>query len=495
MVFLNYSTMQMVAKIVYYGPGLCGKTTNLKQIYRKTSPKSRGEMVSLETETDRTLFFDLLPMDVGVVGGFKTKFQLYTVPGQVFYNSTRKLVLKGVDGVVFVVDSQEPMLEANRNSFDNLCENLAELGLSLGDIPLVFQFNKRDLPNLTSVAGLNEALNQDGRPFIEASAINGKGVFETLKEISRLTLVKLRAKASGDEPKPRREQAKLTVQSDNRQRIKEEIRSHAGDFSVDLEEETQGNVPVDELPAHVGEALPESVTFDTGDETVAMSADSAEELSNGLPNISSPAMDVMPGGSIDDSFEALDEQLEDLNDFDLDFPDEDDTESDEDSLEMQGFEDFEGDGPDLSAGPESPTKPAVPAAQALLRDSAEARRQQQRIIAKSNPDKRQALASSLQEIESLATQIVTSKTAKQGDRKSGSVDALLEDLVGDDGKRRGAERHHIKTRRPFSKAQLNCVLLDDNESVVHAQLIKVAPKMRGPGKYRIHLAIDVDVDE
>ena len=141
MVFFNYATMQMAAKIVYYGPGLCGKTTNLHVIYSRTAPGSRGEMVSLETETDRTLFFDLLPIDVGVIGGFKTRLQLYTVPGQVFYNTTRKLVLKGVDGVVFVADSQVPMLEANRESLRNLRENLAEIGLKLDDIPLVIQYN------------------------------------------------------------------------------------------------------------------------------------------------------------------------------------------------------------------------------------------------------------------------------------------------------------------------------------------------------------------
>ena len=132
MVFFNYATMQMAAKIVYYGPGLCGKTTNLQYIYQKTSPKSRGEMVSLETETDRTLFFDLLPLDVGNIAGFKTRFQLYTVPGQVFYNNTRKLVLRGVDGIVFVADSQIPMFEANIESYKNLEENVRELGLKFG---------------------------------------------------------------------------------------------------------------------------------------------------------------------------------------------------------------------------------------------------------------------------------------------------------------------------------------------------------------------------
>ncbi len=195
MVFFNYATMQMAAKIVYYGPGLCGKTTNLHFIYGRTAPGSRGEMVSLETETDRTLFFDLLPLDVGVIGGFKTRLQLYTVPGQVFYNTTRKLVLKGVDGIVFVADSQRPMGEPNRESLRNLRENLAEIGLDLRAIPLVLQFNKRDLANILSVDELNDLLNPDRRiEWYEASATNGPGVFETLKAISKLTLRSLRSK-------------------------------------------------------------------------------------------------------------------------------------------------------------------------------------------------------------------------------------------------------------------------------------------------------------
>src|SRR6478609_443280 len=177
MVFFNYATMQMAAKIVYYGPGLCGKTTNLHHIYAKTSPQSRGEMVSLETETDRTLFFDLLPIDVGVIGGFKTRLQLYTVPGQVFYNTTRKLVLKGVDGIVFVADSQRAMKEANVESVNNLEENLAEMGLSVDTLPLVLQFNKRDLADICSVDEMNAALNRHNWPSFEASAVTGMGVF------------------------------------------------------------------------------------------------------------------------------------------------------------------------------------------------------------------------------------------------------------------------------------------------------------------------------
>src|SRR5215212_6426392 len=161
MVFFNYATMQMAAKIVYYGPGL----------YAKTAPGSRGEMVSLETETDRTLFFDLLPIDVGVIGGFKTRLQLYTVPGQVFYNTTRKLVLKGVDGIVFVADSQMAMLDANIESLGNLRENLHEIGVDLDDLPLVLQLNKRDLPNIAPVDVMMNALDPRHRlDHVEAIA-------------------------------------------------------------------------------------------------------------------------------------------------------------------------------------------------------------------------------------------------------------------------------------------------------------------------------------
>ena len=203
MVFFNYATMQMAAKIVYYGPGLCGKTTNLHVIYGRTAPTSRGEMVCLETETDRTLFFDLLPLDVGVIGGFKTRLQLYTVPGQVFYNTTRKLVLKGVDGIVFVADSQRPMRDPNVESLKNLRENLAEIGLTLETVPRVFQYNKRDLPNILSLDELNESLNPDGSvEFHEASATNGTGVFETLKAISKLTLRSLKGRMTVEQRRP-----------------------------------------------------------------------------------------------------------------------------------------------------------------------------------------------------------------------------------------------------------------------------------------------------
>ena len=192
MASFNYSTMQMTTKIVYYGPGLCGKTTNLQCIYDHTTPETRGEMVSLETQTDRTLFFDLLPLEVGTIAGFRTRIQLYTVPGQVFYNTTRKLVLKGADGIVFVADSQRSMMEANLESLRNLEANLAELGILVDTLPVFMQYNKRDLTDIFSVGELDHILNTREWPHQEASALNGLGVFETLRAISKMALVSLK---------------------------------------------------------------------------------------------------------------------------------------------------------------------------------------------------------------------------------------------------------------------------------------------------------------
>jgi signal recognition particle receptor subunit beta len=191
--------MQASAKIVYYGPGLCGKTTNLQYIHAKTDPNSRGEMVSLETEADRTLFFDLLPLEVGTIGGMRVRLQLYTVPGQVFYNTTRKLVLKGVDGVVFVADSQVPATDANLESFENLQENLNELNQPLDSLPFILQYNKRDLRNIQSIDALNRQLNQKGYEVFEAAALHGVGVFETLKAISKKTLASVHRKIAGEQ--------------------------------------------------------------------------------------------------------------------------------------------------------------------------------------------------------------------------------------------------------------------------------------------------------
>jgi signal recognition particle receptor subunit beta len=192
MTFINYASREINCKIVYYGPGLCGKTTNLQWIYDKTNPQAKGKLISLATETDRTLFFDFLPLDLGTVRGFKTRFHLYTVPGQVFYDASRKLILKGVDGVVFVADSQEERMDANIESLYNLEENLRANGYDLGKIPYVLQLNKRDLPNVLPVEELVAELKRNGEPVHEAVAATGTGVFDTLKSVAKQVLTELR---------------------------------------------------------------------------------------------------------------------------------------------------------------------------------------------------------------------------------------------------------------------------------------------------------------
>jgi len=192
MSFINYMAREINCKIVYYGPGLCGKTTNLQYIYERTNPEAKGKMISLATETDRTLFFDFLPLALGEIRGFKTRFHLYTVPGQVFYDASRKLILKGVDGVCFVADSQTGRIEANQESIENLRTNLAEQGYSLDKIPYVIQYNKRDLPEIASVDELRELLNPTGVPDFEGVARTGVGVFDTLKSVAKLVLTELR---------------------------------------------------------------------------------------------------------------------------------------------------------------------------------------------------------------------------------------------------------------------------------------------------------------
>jgi hypothetical protein len=192
MSFINYAAREINVKIVFYGPGLCGKTTNLQYIFEKSSPQQKGKLISLATETDRTLFFDFLPLDLGSVRGFKTRFHLYTVPGQVFYDASRKLILKGVDGVVFVADSQEARMDANEESLRNLEENLQENGFNLKSVPYVLQFNKRDLPTAVLVDDMYRLLNFKGEPTFEAVATKGIGVFETLKAAAKQVLYELR---------------------------------------------------------------------------------------------------------------------------------------------------------------------------------------------------------------------------------------------------------------------------------------------------------------
>jgi len=193
MSFINYSSREINCKIVYYGPGLCGKTTNLQYIYNKTNPETKGKLISLSTETDRTLFFDFLPLSLGEIRGFKTRFHLYTVPGQVFYDASRKLILKGVDGVIFVADSQVERMDANVEAIDNLMVNLKGQGYDLLSIPYILQLNKRDLPNVATVDEMRKALSRKTppEPVVEACAARGTGVFETLKGVAKLVLADL----------------------------------------------------------------------------------------------------------------------------------------------------------------------------------------------------------------------------------------------------------------------------------------------------------------
>lgn len=642
MVFLNYSTMQMVAKIVYYGPGLCGKTTNLKEIYKKTSSKSRGEMVSLETETDRTLFFDLLPMDVGVIGGFKTKFQLYTVPGQVFYNSTRKLVLRGVDGIVFVADSQIPMLDANLDSYENLKENLVELGLELADIPLVFQYNKRDLPNIHPVDKLNSILNDYDRPFIESSALKGIGVFETLKEISKQTLLKLRAKAIGGEQR-KKEAVSLKVRgTDQAEKIKSDIEKAAAEASPVIEEEhtevkegvLQG-VKAD--PVIDEDAIPKNVSFDTYEiENTGNDTNPDHDPPRIKPAVEDPdATDPSLGTAAAESHAAsMNSQDIELDSFDLELPD-DDLLSEDDELDLGALEDLKEQvnvdvptgeiivselpgatpselqfpdesesslplesEPGLDALPDAPQeeaasapildmqaaasgqavplpppgaleaattkseelqfeeseihfdepvedfeiktesipelepepaapivenpelvsqapaapdaapkKPAVetPAAKEKLpaveiaKDlepnfRAEDTLPHEIVSVKTSPGKKNALSSTLRELESLKHIKPKTKTTRVA-KGSASVDDLLTDLVGKSSKKKSkAQKLNIKVPSDFSLAQLNCIFLDDRQNVIHTQLEKVDADNLGNGKYQIKLTLDIEVD-
>lgn len=193
MTYINYGSREINCKIVYYGAGLCGKTTNIQYIYDNINADAKGKMISLATETERTLFFDFLPLQLGQIGGFKTRLHLYTVPGQIFYDASRKLILKGVDGIVFVVDSQEERLDANIESFENLKANLSEISRTIYNTPLVIQYNKRDMPNCLPIPTIRQELGikENEFPELESIAIQGKGVFETLKAISKLILTEL----------------------------------------------------------------------------------------------------------------------------------------------------------------------------------------------------------------------------------------------------------------------------------------------------------------
>ena len=191
MSLVNHSTKEITAKIVYYGPGRCGKTTNLQYVFSRLPEERRGKIVSLATEKDRTLFFDFLPLDVGPISGFQTRFQLYTVPGQVYYNATRRLVLQGADGVVFVADSQRSLMDENRESLDNLRDNLSSWGMTLEELPLVFQYNKRDLPDIALPSEIARLLDVGSRPVFEGVAVQGRGVLDTLRAIGFMVMQRL----------------------------------------------------------------------------------------------------------------------------------------------------------------------------------------------------------------------------------------------------------------------------------------------------------------
>lgn len=249
MVLFNYATRELTAKVVYYGPGLCGKTTNLEYIHKTLPEKSRGKMLSLSTQTDRTLFFDFLPLDLGSIKGMKTRVQLYTVPGQVFYDATRKLVLKGADGVVFVADSQKEMMQSNLDSWENLRVNLAENNLDINVIPLVIQYNKRDLPNVLPVKDLNRKINVLKAPYFEAIALTGMGVQETFKGIAKVVMANLSKKYG----KPEEIAAALKEEAAAAERVTAPVgvKSLPSEETLDLsaldEEEVQELPQVEEL--------------------------------------------------------------------------------------------------------------------------------------------------------------------------------------------------------------------------------------------------------
>lgn len=222
MAFFNYVTKEITLKVVYYGPGLSGKTTNLQYLYSVLDPSQKGKFISLSTESDRTLFFDFLPVDLGKIRDFSLRFQLYTVPGQIRYNATRRLVLKGADAVVFVADSQKEMREQNIESLNNMKENLISNNIDPDSIPVVLQYNKRDLPNLLSINDLNRDLNKKGYPYLEAEALNGKGVKETFELITRLLLKDISKKHKIDITTPK-ETVTIKIPEKERFEEKEEI--------------------------------------------------------------------------------------------------------------------------------------------------------------------------------------------------------------------------------------------------------------------------------
>lgn len=331
MVLFNHATREMTAKIVYYGPGLCGKTTNLMVIFDKLDPKSKGKMLSLATKTDRTLFFDLLPVNIGKVGPFSLKIQLYTVPGQVFYNETRKLVLKGADAVVFVADSQPAMVEANRESFANLLENMEENQIDVNDTPIIIQFNKRDLPGVMPVEQLQEQLNFDGYPYTEASALRGDGVMETFKLVSKITARHLFTRLKGGKTEPPKKAAgaaaaKVAVKK-AREPEAEPVAAAPNPFAdsvpfpeeaIPVEADYDGaeEVSLEQLLAE-GRTRPATLAGDVPiprvDEVEELGTDEILESPVAVAVVDEPAATVDGGGALSARVQLLEQRLESKN--------------------------------------------------------------------------------------------------------------------------------------------------------------------------------------
>ena len=306
MASINYAFKEISCKIVFYGPGLSGKTTNLQYVHQKIPPKTRGNLISLATDQDRTLYFDFLPVDIGRIHGFSTKFQLYTVPGQVYYNATRKLVLRGVDGLVFVADSQKSKMDENIESLQNLVENLSEYGYNIDKIPLVFQYNKKDLPDVNSAEELEAALNPKKLPYFEAVATQGSGVFDTLKCISKLVLDQAKRKKLFQEKEIEvKEVEKAPVELDFSQTPKTEQMAKATSSSTSVESSTQppvATITQEKLkpPAEKETTKPQETHKETKPEIeLEVGEISGEEKMDQVPSKESPTIISWSAGKSD----------------------------------------------------------------------------------------------------------------------------------------------------------------------------------------------------
>ncbi len=285
MALFNYATREINAKIVYYGIGLSGKTTNIQKVYEKLAPQGKGKLVTVPTKGDRTIFLDFLPFDAGEINGFKLRFHLYTVPGQVFYSSTRKLVLKGADGVVFVADSQRDAIQSNIQSIEDLRENLLDEGIHLDHFPFVLQYNKRDLPNVLSIQELNEQINPNSVPVCEATAVSGEGVVETLKAIGKVVVKDLKrsfSKKAGRSPAPQEHPVK--------EPLKEVPKPVAADMGAQVSQE----ISQSELTSHLEPTMVSSPPADPVSVQVQTQAEvSVPSLGNNGEEASLPAPVVL----------------------------------------------------------------------------------------------------------------------------------------------------------------------------------------------------------